>query len=64
VPLADNIKQQYIGLRGNQADKAGAGARYTTARTLMSILRLSQSVAKLRFDDRVTMVSGKGFVEA
>jgi hypothetical protein len=32
--------------------------RYTTARTLMSILRLSQSVAKLRFDTHVSQVCG------
>jgi DNA replication licensing factor MCM7 len=31
---------------------------YTTARTLLSILRLSQALARLRLDDIVTQVSG------
>ena len=30
---------------------------YTTARTLLSILRLSQALARLRLDDAVTQVS-------
>lgn len=33
---------------------------YTTARTLLSILRLSQALARLRLDDVVTQVSTSG----
>lgn len=33
---------------------------YTTARTLLSILRLSQALARLRLDDAVTQVSTSG----
>ena len=33
---------------------------YTTARTLLSILRLSQALARLRLDDIVTQVSTGG----
>jgi MCM AAA-lid domain len=35
---------------------------YTTARTLLSILRLSQALARLRLDDIVTQVSTGSWV--
>jgi DNA replication licensing factor MCM7 len=35
------------------ASGRGNGASYTTARTLLSILRLSQALARLRFDEEV-----------
>jgi DNA replicative helicase MCM subunit Mcm2 (Cdc46/Mcm family) len=35
---------------------------YTTARTLLSILRLSQALARLRLDDVVTQVSAGSWV--
>jgi DNA replication licensing factor MCM7 len=50
----DVIASVYCDLRSAEAElETGEATSYTTPRTLMSILRLSQAVAKLRFDDRV-----------
>lgn len=44
----------YCDIRKTEEElETGEATSYTTPRTLMSILRLSQSVAKLRWDDRV-----------
>ena len=37
-------------MRQLESDELGARGTYTTARTLLSILRLAQSLAALRFD--------------
>eukprot|EP00168_Porphyra_purpurea_P001629 TRINITY_DN11968_c0_g1_i1.p1 TRINITY_DN11968_c0_g1~~TRINITY_DN11968_c0_g1_i1.p1 ORF type:complete len:304 (-),score=132.94 TRINITY_DN11968_c0_g1_i1:68-979(-) len=47
-PLAEYIVSSYVALRGEEA-AAGRHARgYTTPRTLLSVLRLSQALARLR----------------
>jgi len=60
-PLTSYITRCYISLRQDDlgddahggATGRGNGASYTTARTLLSILRLSQALARLRFDEEV-----------
>jgi DNA replication licensing factor MCM7 len=51
--LADYVCAHYVSLRQKEAD-ALEGSSYVTPRTLMSLLRLSQAVAKLRFDSAVS----------
>lgn len=55
--LTDYIGAIYVEMRADEESAlGGSGATYTTPRTLMSVLRLSQAVAKLRFDDEVQQV--------
>ncbi|WIA16663.1 hypothetical protein OEZ85_013326 [Tetradesmus obliquus] len=51
--LTDYVAAHYVEARGQEASELGERGAYITPRTLMSILRLSQAVAKLRFDDNV-----------
>eukprot|EP00775_Hariotina_reticulata_P009818 gene9818-9976_t len=51
--LTDYIAAHYVDARGQEAAELGDRGAYITPRTLMSILRLSQAVAKLRFDNNV-----------
>jgi DNA replication licensing factor MCM7 len=51
--LADYVCAHYVSLRQKEAE-ALEGQSYVTPRTLMSLLRLSQAVAKLRFDSAVS----------
>mmetsp|Transcript_2871 Transcript_2871/g.10377 ORF Transcript_2871/g.10377 Transcript_2871/m.10377 type:complete len:718 (-) Transcript_2871:2392-4545(-) len=52
--LTDNIAGAYAGMRRNE-EKAGHEATgYTTARTLLSIIRLAEALARLRWANVVT----------
>jgi len=51
--LADYVCAHYVSLRQKEAE-ALEGQSYVTPRTLMSLLRLAQAVAKLRFDTSVS----------
>uniref|UniRef100_A0A7S3QKH7 DNA replication licensing factor MCM7 n=1 Tax=Dunaliella tertiolecta TaxID=3047 RepID=A0A7S3QKH7_DUNTE len=54
--LTEFIAEQYCGLRQKELEQEQAGegsATYTTPRTLLSILRLSQACARLRFSNTV-----------
>lgn len=53
--LTQFIADQYVQLREEDMRLKDDRVAYTTARTLLGILRLSQALAKLRFSDRVTM---------
>ncbi|CAK79994.1 unnamed protein product (macronuclear) [Paramecium tetraurelia] len=48
------IADQYVERRKQTFDKTLDGYSYTTPRTLLAIIRLSQSIAKLQLADRVT----------
>ncbi len=50
------IASFYAELRQMEKAALGAAATYTTPRTLLSILRLSQALAKLRFSNLVEQV--------
>lgn len=50
--LADYVVAHYCALRQKERDEMD-GRSYVTPRTLLSILRLAQAVAKLRFDEEV-----------
>ena len=52
---ADHVSDVYAEMRRDEA-AAQMPHSYTTARTLMSILRLSQGLARLRFADSVAQV--------
>ena len=52
---ADYVSDVYAEMRRDEA-AAQMPHSYTTARTLMSILRLSQGLARLRFADSVAQV--------
>jgi DNA replication licensing factor MCM7 len=51
--LHNFIVQKYVDERKKQNDITKEGYQYITPRTLLAILRLSQSLAKLRFSDEV-----------
>lgn len=51
--LGDYVVAHYCALRQRERDEMD-GRSYVTPRTLLSILRLAQAVAKLRFDDAVS----------
>ncbi|PNW77889.1 hypothetical protein CHLRE_10g455850v5 [Chlamydomonas reinhardtii] len=53
VQLTEYIASFYAELRQMEKAALGAAATYTTPRTLLSILRLSQALAKLRFSNLV-----------
>jgi len=51
--LAEYIAAAYAEMRQEEADSGENAHSYTTARTLLSILRLSEALARLRFSDEV-----------
>jgi DNA replication licensing factor MCM7 len=51
--LNDYVVAHYCALRQKERDEMD-GRSYVTPRTLLSILRLAQAVAKLRFDEEVS----------
>ena len=51
--LHNFIVQRYVDERRKQYDITKEGYQYITPRTLLAILRLSQSLARLRFNDEV-----------
>lgn len=53
--LTDYVAAVYAEMRAEEA-ASDVPHSYTTARTLLSILRLSQSLARLRFADAVEQV--------
>lgn len=53
--LSDYVVAHYCALRQKERDEMD-GRSYVTPRTLLSILRLAQAVAKLRFDEEVSSV--------
>jgi hypothetical protein len=55
--LADYVVAHYCALRQKERDEMD-GRSYVTPRTLLSILRLAQAVAKLRFDETVRRKRG------
>lgn len=55
--LTDYVAAVYAEMRAEEA-AADVPHSYTTARTLLSILRLSQALARLRFADSVEQVGG------
>ncbi len=55
---AEYIASVYAEMRKEEAE-AHVPHSYTTARTLLSILRLAQALARLRFADRVSQVCRK-----
>ena len=57
--LADYVVAHYCALRQKERDEMD-GRSYVTPRTLLSILRLAQAVAKLRFDEEVSTPGGGG----
>lgn len=56
---AEYIAAVYAEMRMEEAQTEQPHS-YTTARTLLSILRLSQALARLRLDDVVTQVCSHG----
>ena len=57
--LSDYVVAHYCALRQRERDDMD-GRSYVTPRTLLSILRLAQAVAKLRFDEEVGGGRGRG----
>ena len=57
--LTDYVAAVYAEMRAEEA-AADVPHTYTTARTLLSILRLSQALARLRFADAVEQVRARG----
>ncbi len=55
--LTDYVAAVYAEMRAEEA-ASDVPHSYTTARTLLSILRLSQALARLRFADSVEQVGG------
>lgn len=53
---AEYVTSIYAELRQLEKAALGATATYTTPRTLLSILRLAQALARLRFDSQVSQV--------
>ena len=58
LPDAEYITAIYAEMRQVEA-QTDQPHSYTTARTLLSILRLSQALARLRLDDVIMQVLGK-----
>lgn len=56
--LTDYVAAVYAEMRAEEAS-SDVPHSYTTARTLLSILRLSQALARLRFADSVEQVGGR-----
>jgi len=54
--LISYITDAYVNMRssGEMAGSASSGYTYTTARTLLGILRLSQALARIRFSDEIS----------
>lgn len=55
VELTQFIAEQYVQLRADDARAKDNRSSYTTARTLLGVLRFSQALARLRFADSVAM---------
>ncbi|KAK9476497.1 MCM2/3/5 family-domain-containing protein [Lipomyces japonicus] len=55
--ISDYIVSSYVALRQQQKRDEGSNRQFThtTPRTLLAILRMSQALARLRFDDRVIL---------
>merc|ERR1712188_359864 len=57
--LTQHIVRSYVSMRkdedidGQSEDGQAGGTTYTTARTLLSVLRLAQALARLRFQEEV-----------
>ena len=57
--LTQHIVRSYVSMRkdedidGQSEDGQAGGTTYTTARTLLSVLRLAQALARLRFEEEV-----------
>uniref|UniRef100_A0A7S2ZD64 DNA helicase n=1 Tax=Rhodosorus marinus TaxID=101924 RepID=A0A7S2ZD64_9RHOD len=51
--LADYIVNNYVSIRGREQDQKMSGG-YIGARTLLSVLRLSQALARLRFSTEIS----------
>jgi DNA replication licensing factor MCM7 len=51
--LSDHIVAAYVSMRETEMKEQQNAKTYTTARTLLAILRLSQALAKLRFSKEV-----------
>ena len=60
---AEYVAANYSQLRADEV-AAEVPHSYTTARTLLSILRLSQALAKLRFADSVDQVRNQASQQA
>uniref|UniRef100_A0A7S0NHS0 DNA replication licensing factor MCM7 n=3 Tax=Micromonas pusilla TaxID=38833 RepID=A0A7S0NHS0_MICPS len=57
VELSNYIASEYAGIRQDEIDAGEKAMGYTTARTLLSILRLSEALARLRWADQVHSIS-------
>ncbi|CAL6302156.1 unnamed protein product [Bathycoccus prasinos] len=53
IKLTDYISGQYAELRAEEKEAGENSMGYSTARTLLSILRLSEAIARLRWSDKV-----------
>jgi DNA replication licensing factor MCM7 len=53
--ISDHVVSAYVGMREAEMKDQANAKSYTTARTLLAILRLSQALAKLRFAKAVTV---------
>lgn len=53
IKLTDYISGQYAELRAEEKEAGENSLGYSTARTLLSILRLSEAIARLRWSDEV-----------
>lgn len=53
IKLTDYISGQYAELRAEEKEAGENSTGYSTARTLLSILRLSEAIARLRWSDEV-----------
>lgn len=56
IKLTDYISGQYAELRAEEKEAGENSMGYSTARTLLSILRLSEAIARLRWSDEVSTV--------
>jgi hypothetical protein len=54
IKLTDYISGQYAELRAEEKEAGENSTGYSTARTLLSILRLSEAIARLRWSDEVS----------
>eukprot|EP01028_Stygiella_incarcerata_P001710 TRINITY_DN1314_c0_g1_i1.p1 TRINITY_DN1314_c0_g1~~TRINITY_DN1314_c0_g1_i1.p1 ORF type:complete len:756 (+),score=209.29 TRINITY_DN1314_c0_g1_i1:252-2270(+) len=51
--LSEYISSTYVQMRQSELERGQHAHSYTTARTFLSILRISQALARLRFSDQV-----------
>jgi len=52
--LADYVSNSYAEMRQDEVQAGSLAASYTTARTLLSIIRMSEALARLRWVDVVS----------